>query len=304
MTPVAFPPVFRYGCALLFASLIFAVPVTGAILTVTTATDDNDGCAIGGCSLRDAIVDANSGDTIEFDPTLAGATILLSNGQLLLNKNLTVDGSGVTNRITIAHDTNGIRGRLIQFNAGTTSVVENLIFTGGHAQDGAAPSGGQFGGGIYNSGDLTLRHCMIRDNRSGDGVGRSIGGTGGGIYSQGSLHLEYCEVIGNRAGDSGYNDQPSGLLPGGRGGGIACRGSLYILHSSIISNQSGHGGNSVANSSSIGGEGGGVYIFGSVPAEIHHSTISHNRTGDGGVGEDGRGGRGDMAGAFIVLPIR
>jgi hypothetical protein len=60
------------------------VPTT---LTVTSPLDDGSAG-----TLRADIITANSGDTIEFASTLAGQTIGLVQGDLFINKNLTIQG--------------------------------------------------------------------------------------------------------------------------------------------------------------------------------------------------------------------
>jgi hypothetical protein len=58
------------------------------IITVTTTADRGVG------SLRDAIRNANPGDTIKFHPSLANQTIRVTGYQLHVDKNLTIDGAG------------------------------------------------------------------------------------------------------------------------------------------------------------------------------------------------------------------
>src|ERR1700756_3838541 len=57
-------------------------------LTVTNNLDTGKG------SLRAEIVAAKNGDTIVFAPSLNGQTITLTSGELLINKNLTINGPG------------------------------------------------------------------------------------------------------------------------------------------------------------------------------------------------------------------
>ena len=57
--------------------------------TLTAANSLDDGSA---GSLRAEIAAAHSGDTIVFDATLAGTTIQLTSGELVINKNLTIQG--------------------------------------------------------------------------------------------------------------------------------------------------------------------------------------------------------------------
>ena len=61
-----------------------------AVITVTNSADFGNG------SLRQAVLDAQSGDTIEFDSSLSNQTITLSDG-LWINKSLTVDGTNAPN---------------------------------------------------------------------------------------------------------------------------------------------------------------------------------------------------------------
>src|SRR5438046_2825970 len=69
-------------------------------LVVNTLTDENDhSCSDGDCSLRDAIEVAASGDTITFN---VSGTIMLQ-GDLTLEKNITISGPGATN-LTLTGD--------------------------------------------------------------------------------------------------------------------------------------------------------------------------------------------------------
>ncbi|MEL7036711.1 MAG: hypothetical protein AAFO04_13980 [Cyanobacteria bacterium J06592_8] len=58
-----------------------------ANITVINTNDSGSG------SLRDAIATAMAGDTIVFDNSLANSTISLSSGELVINKNLTINGN-------------------------------------------------------------------------------------------------------------------------------------------------------------------------------------------------------------------
>ena len=76
-----------------FSEASRAQPAKTSIITVTSDSDSGPG------SLRQAILDAQPGDVIDFAPNLAGATIRLTSGQLLVSNTLTIDGStapGVT----------------------------------------------------------------------------------------------------------------------------------------------------------------------------------------------------------------
>lgn len=53
-------------------------------------------------ALRSAIDGANPGDVITFAPALSGQTITLTGGQLVINVNLTIDASGLDERLTVS----------------------------------------------------------------------------------------------------------------------------------------------------------------------------------------------------------
>src|SRR5262245_39086215 len=60
----------------------------GSTIIVTDTNDNGPG------TLRQALVDAQDGDTIQFDPALIGQTITLTTGELLIDKNITISGPG------------------------------------------------------------------------------------------------------------------------------------------------------------------------------------------------------------------
>src|SRR5262249_980258 len=61
-----------------------------ALLSTWTVTNDHDS---GSGSLRAKIARAADGDTIVFAPGLAGATIRLTGGELVLKRGVTIDAS-------------------------------------------------------------------------------------------------------------------------------------------------------------------------------------------------------------------
>jgi uncharacterized repeat protein (TIGR01451 family) len=147
-------------------------------------------------------------------------------------------------------------------------------------QAGATPSGG----GVYNSGVMTIEHSEIQYNVTGRG-GRGgygggdyagadggDGGAGGGIYNSSTLSLDRCSIVGNStgAGGPGGIGSPGNGAPGdgGTGGGIAIEGSVSNLANVVI-------GCNLA-----GGAGGGLYVSGAY-ATLIHTTIAQNSGGDG-----------------------
>src|ERR1051325_562837 len=65
-----------------------------SIITVTSTNDSGPG------TLRQAIADAQDGDTIQFDPALNGQTINLTTDQLVVSKNITITWPD-PNRLTV-----------------------------------------------------------------------------------------------------------------------------------------------------------------------------------------------------------
>ena len=76
------------------AFLLNAAAAQGATITVFNGNDSGAG------SLRQAIFDASSGDTINFALPQGVTAIELNSGELLINKNLTIDGPGA-NKLTV-----------------------------------------------------------------------------------------------------------------------------------------------------------------------------------------------------------
>ncbi|WP_353571581.1 LamG-like jellyroll fold domain-containing protein, partial [Candidatus Albibeggiatoa sp. nov. BB20] len=113
-------------------SNIEIVNVTVSSLIVDNITDVDDGdYATGQNTLREAITNANAGDTITFDPSIAGQTILLD-AVLAIDKNLSIDGD--VNLISISgQDT----VQIFNISAGTV-ILSNLTLKNGYASAGGA----------------------------------------------------------------------------------------------------------------------------------------------------------------------
>ena len=199
-----------------------------AVLIVDTLIDEADGSINDGdISLRDAIDVAQAGDTIEFDPTLDGGTILLTMGELWINKPLTIDGGqGLGLTIHAAgndptpgtNDGDGSRVfRIDDTDANHISEVtlKRLMLTGGDSQGD--------GGAILSTERLSVSSSTISGNSSnGDGGGIASNGLAG--QPAGSLTLKSTVVAGNSAE--------------GRGGGISAnsKATIRIESSSINAN--------------------------------------------------------------------
>ena len=173
-------------------------------------------------SLREAIGRAQAGDTITFDASLAGRTITLSGSELSVDKGITIDANGIGGMTINANS----KSRVFSVSGGTADAPVELIsltITSGNSYYGISWEGfadwvkyadGSYsvkGGGIYNSGTLTLTSCTVSGNNAGIDIQedpdidfpRSYGGFyayGGGIYSNGTLMMTNCTVSGNTVG--------------------------------------------------------------------------------------------------------
>ena len=78
----------RITAGLVAGSAMVPAMAHASTLNVVSADDTGFG------SLRDAVENANAGDTIVFDPTLNGQTITLSSGSLNIRGPLTIQGPG------------------------------------------------------------------------------------------------------------------------------------------------------------------------------------------------------------------
>ena len=123
---------------------VFAAPT--ATLTVTNTANSGAG------SLRNQIAAASSGDTIVFSAGLSGQTITLTTGEIIINKNLTFDGSALASPVTISGNSNG---RIFYISESTVSIT-SLRFVNGDSNDGDPGDNDGDGGAIYLSGNSTL----------------------------------------------------------------------------------------------------------------------------------------------------
>jgi len=196
--------VLRSRSVLLALMMISGTTAAAATISVTNTNDSGPG------SLRQAIADAVSGDTITFSLP-ANSIITLTSDELLINKNLTIAGLGA-NLLTIQRSSAAgipqfrifnVTGNIdvtitgLTISKGTTSGTTSS-FTGGILNDGATLtitnstiSGNE--GGIYNdnNGTTTIINSTISANPTG------------GIYNRsGTVTITNSTIAGNQEGGS------------------------------------------------------------------------------------------------------
>src|SRR5262245_4258246 len=164
-------------------------------LTVVNNLDQGSG------SLRQAILDAHSGDTIDFARSLQGQTITLTSGELVIDKSLDIEGLGAKK---LAVSGNHV-SRVFAINGPVTVAIAGLTITNGMYV------GTDGGGGIFfNAGStLTLSSDLLSESEVhnlGHDIGRGGGGAVGNV-SGGSLNVTDClfthnQVIGGAGGSN------------------------------------------------------------------------------------------------------
>jgi hypothetical protein len=140
---------------------------------VVTNTNDS-----GPGSLRDMIECSNPGETITFENTLAGATIMISSERLEINKNVFIDGN-VSPRIKIASSIPGA----FYIAPGISAEFKNIDITSGLT--------GEAGAAFENYGQLTLWDLSIFRNPSlPDGNYLIFNSSPGMVITKGMIKLE------------------------------------------------------------------------------------------------------------------
>ncbi len=225
--------------------VVFSVAMAAQAATITVINKNNSGTG----SLRQAIIDANVGDTIDFAPNVRGA-ILLTSG-LSIGSNVHIKGPGPNLLAVEGNMTFRI------FTAGGVGKISGLRISRGLAPitDFINQGGGIL---VFEGANLTLENCWITEN------GRT------GTYSQSDSTL----TINNS------------LIAGNDGGGIGGAGTLNVSNSTIANNIGDDGAGvswlngivSLTNVTVSGNEGfesGGITINGAATT-ILNSTITNN----------------------------
>ncbi|MGD1699258.1 beta strand repeat-containing protein [Dapis sp. BLCC M229] len=237
-------------------------------IVVTTLEDEDDGILSNDISLREALGAIASGGTITFDSSLTDGTISLENGELAIDRAVTIDAE--ENSITIDAQSNS---RVFNVNDGDNSTAVDVSLSGLTITGG---SSSEDGGGIYNRESLAIASSTISGNSATDegGAITSVGATlsltdstvsgnsaddtGGGIYTLGgTLNLTNTNVSGNSAADDG-------------GGIHTLSNTTSTLTNTTVS------GNSAAD------DGGGIYNGVLSTLSLTSSTISGNSATSGG----------------------
>jgi len=268
--------------ALLGAAAVGLPGLRGATVTVTEVGDGFDVHT----NLRQALADANDGDTITFDPSLGGRDLPMAAvyGQFVVDKSVTIRWVPTVGYPSYLGVDAEHASRVFYINPGKTVTISGLTI-----KNGSAPSP-YYGGGIYNDhASLTLSSCIISGNSAIHGAWGE--GVGGGIFNdQGTLIVSGSTLSGNSAYYGG------GISNNWLGAGSA---TVTITNSTLSGNSAGFGaaimnadGTLTLSNSTVSGNpatywGGGIYNsgttnFSAATLAITNSTLSGNSADSGG----------------------
>jgi len=230
--------------------LAMAGPVSGATWTVSDTTDNQSDAN----SLRWAVTNANSGDTINFSFACPGTTSITVNSALDIKRNLTITGPGAACLSILGTN----QSRVFTIESGVTASISGVTIANGRDVI--------LGGGVSNLGTLSLSDCVVTGNFVPYNMGNAVGG--GGIANAGTLTITNCSISNNSTDATGgairnanagtlniINSTISNNSSQDNGGGIWTKGILHVSGSTFS-------GNSAAYnvSTSLSPEGGAIYV--------------------------------------------
>jgi hypothetical protein len=221
-------------------------------LTVTSALDDGSAG-----TLRSTIAAAPSGATINFSNQLRGHTIVLTGGQLVINKNLDIEGPGANKVIVSGNNAS----RVFDISGGATVTIAGLTIANGSATSTTDPLQ-QGGGGVLNEVGATvhLNNDVFSNNTAlvvGGALWNQAGPAASGTATVSGSAFIGNAAIGSVAGTTNPFMEFEGFGPGNgtaEGGAIDTDGSLNVADSAFANNQAvGVPGSDGVNSSAHGG---------------------------------------------------
>jgi hypothetical protein len=135
------------ACGLIGATLVGLTASSASAATLTVTNCNNSGAG----SLRQTVLNASSGDTINFAMAPPCSTISDPTGPVLILKDLTISGPGAA---SLAIDGSG-SSELFDIYPGFTASISGLTLQNATASN---------GGAIYNSGSLSVTSCVFNND--------------------------------------------------------------------------------------------------------------------------------------------
>ena len=269
----------RILAALLSVAAVLSVSLPPAVASGAVAvTNHNDS---GPGSLRQAIADAAPGDLVQ----VPAGTYMLSSGELVVAKDLTIAGAGSGVTVIDAQTASRV---IHTEGAGNQVTISGVTIRNGKAVPAPGTTEAEGGGVLNDQATLTLTDDLITGNTAfADTLGRDRSGgnaDGGGVFSNGRLNLVRTDIRGNSATAVGGDSHAGGRASGG---GAEALGSVDIRSSTFDENLAdARGGQGDVNPNQTGGVagGGGLSVSQSGPAATVSATTFTRNEADGSSG--------------------
>lgn len=244
-----------------------SAPAAAATLTVTSNLDNGPG------TFRQAVADAQSGDTIDFNLNYPSAIAILVT-PLRITKDLTIVGPGADK---LTFDGNNAGNPLLQISSPSSLTISGVTFTHADASAIHVPAGSltlsdcafvnNVGKSIIMNGPLQVDDCVFSDNRANNISSVDVGAA---IYlSGGTATISNSTFVGNESADgcgaiynggnmtirnSTFSNNRSIGGNSSQGGALCSPGSLAVEATTFSGNYArGFGGTLVANQGTITG---------------------------------------------------
>ena len=181
-------------------------------------------------------------------------------GEITVSREVEIEGNG-TDAVLDAQ----LNNRIFKIEAAGKLTIKNLKLTGG-LSNGAALQSENYGGAIYNEGELTVISCEMRDNfaeHSGGGaiyvkhggkctikgtgarktiIAKNEASKGGGIQIDGECTVDEYTVIGGSAGDANKGKQYAGGILVASTGKCTIKGGVEISYNTLTETSGTKGG--------------------------------------------------------------